>query len=186
MNNQEAQFETSLRAGWWISGILLFFVVLFSGCQSVESNRPANSESAGLTLPQASKTDPASRHKLLVQIETRPCPSQDSAGCFERGDVLLIKPGDWEFSDGEKEGFLIIQMDITEVQAEELVRSLDKEAQVELPQDEGEEETSPSSETLKLRKYAVDLGEIGLRPDEGKGREITDEIYAWDVIKEKE
>lgn len=152
----------------------------------MKSNRPANSESAGLTLPQASKTDPVSRHKLLVQIENRPCPSQDSAGCFERGDILLIKPGDWEFSDGEKEGFLIIQMDITEGQAEDLVRSLEKEAEVEAPQDEGEEETAPPSETLRLRKYAVDLGKIGLRPDEQKGLEITDEVYTWDIIKEKE
>lgn len=176
----------SQPAAWWISGILLFSVFLLSGCQSVNSNHPATSDNKTITLPQAPKTDPVSRHKLLVQIENRPCPSDDSAGCFERGDILLIKPGDWEFSDGEKEGFLILQMDMTEGQAETLVRSLDKEAEIEPPQDEEENETPPSQETLKLRRYAVDLGKVGLRPDEQKGREITDQVYNWNIIKEKE
>jgi len=41
---------------------------------------------------------------------------------------VLIKDGGFEFSDAEKEGFLILHMDLTDKQAEVLVQSLQQKA----------------------------------------------------------
>lgn len=201
------------RLARWVLAILILLILSFSGYR-IWKYYHYDPDSPDLTLAQAGRIGEVTTHKLLVQIENRPCPGSDS-GCYERGDIVLVKPGDWEFSDGEKEGFLILHMDITDKQAEVLVRSIEKkvasapkpvEKQTEsLPAEKApradarptlgemastekseEPEDVPSTmETVKLRKYAVDLEKIRIKADEQKGREVSGQIYKWDIVLEK-
>ena len=131
-----------------------------------------------VTLSEAAKMGEVTTHKLLVQIEVPKGSPEDIKGRHERGDIVLIKNADHEFSIAEKTGFLILKMDITEKQSELLVRSL--EAQT----GEKEEDGAPRTEQLKRRKFTIDLSKIGISPDDQKGRE-EEKIYSWDIVKEK-
>ena len=155
-----------------ISGIALvlllglFFIMRGSG--------PVDPYDDGMTLKKASKIGEKATHKLLVQIE-----ASRGEGRYDRGDVVLTASSTKQFSPAEKSGFLIIKMDLTPKQAEILTRSLDRVSE------ELDPEGMPIRETLKRRKYAVDLEEIGIAADDFKGREVN-EIYKWGVLFEKE
>jgi hypothetical protein len=132
-----------------------------------------------ISLADAAKVGEMATHKLMVQIENKNCPLELQSGCYERGDIVLIKDGQWEFSDAEKSGFLILHMDITDKQTEVLVRSIEKTS------GKKSKEGEPNMETVKMRKYAVDFQKIGIAGDDEKGREMGDKTWKWDVVKEK-
>lgn len=148
------------------------------------------------SLSQAAKMGEMTTHKLMVQIENKNCPPEMASGCYERGDIVLIKEGGWEFSDAEKEGFLILHMDLTDKQAEIMVQALEKKGKTPSvpdgtsPPSKGEEDKPkdmpPMMETLKMRKYTVNFEKIGIGPDDQKGREITDKVFKWNVVSEKD
>ena len=127
----------------------------------------------GMTLKKAAKIGESVTHKLSVQIE-----ESKGEGRYERGDVVLTASSTKQFSRAEREGFLIIKMDLTPTQADVLVRSLNRVS--ELKNSEGE----PGIEVLKRRRYAVDLEQIGIAKNDYRGREI-DQIYKWDILYEK-
>lgn len=134
------------------------------------------------TLQEASKMGELATHKLLVQIENPKGKAEDLAERYERGDIVLIFPSEHQFSLAEKEGFLILQMDLTPAQAEILVKALEEEKTF------WQEITSRGEKTpknLKRRRFAVDLSKIGVGPDDQKGKEIGDKIFEWDIIIEK-
>ena len=143
----------------------LFFIMRDSG--------PVDPYDDGMTLKKAAKIGEKVTHKLLVQIE-----ASRGEGRYDRGDVVLTASSSKQFSPAEKSGFLIIKMDLTPTQAEILTRSLDKVSK------ELDPDGMPIRETLKRRKYAVDLDKIGIADDDFKGRELN-EIYKWDILFEK-
>jgi len=153
-----------------IGGILL----LLLGLYFVIGRGPVDPYDDGMTLKKASKIGEKVTHKLLVQIQ-----DSKGEGRYERGDIVLTASSTKKFSPAEKSGFLIIKMDLTPKQAEILTRSLDKVSK------ELDSEGMPIRETLKRRKYAIDLEEIDIAPDDFKGREV-DEIYKWGVLYEKD
>jgi hypothetical protein len=162
--------------------ILLFLILAaagggFWGWKKYQRQKALNPDD--VTLEEAAKMGEIITHKLMVQIEVPKGKEEDLRGRYQRGDIVLIKPGDFEFSEAEKTGFLILKMDITEKQAEVLVRSLEK--------DTGEDDPDgrPRTETLARRKFSVDLKRIGLADDDQKGREM-DQIFKWDVVRGKE
>lgn len=132
-----------------------------------------------VTLAQAAKMGEVTTQKLMVQIENPKGNLEDLKGRYQRGDIVLIKPGDFEFSAAEKTGFLILHMDITDKQAEVLVRSLQKDTGQDDP------DGRPRLDNLARRKYTVDLSKVGIAQDDQTGREITDKIFQWDVVAEK-
>lgn len=174
----------SSRKARWIFGILIILVLAFGGYK-VWKNFYPDPNSQNLTLSQAGRIGEVTTHKLMVQIENKNCHPQMQNGCYERGDIVLIKDGAWEFSGAEKDGFLILHMDLTEKQAEILVRSLEEKSKVQPPKDKELKDAPETMETLKMRKYAVELSKIGIGPDDQKGRENNDTIYKWDIVKEK-
>ena len=154
-----------------LGAVLVLFLALFF---IMQNRGPIDPYDDGMTLKKASKIGEKVTHKLLVQIQ-----NSKSDGRYERGDIVLTASSTKQFSPAEKSGFLIIKMDLTPKQAEILTRSLDKVSK-ELDQD-----GMPIRETLKRRKYAVNLEEIGIAEDDFKGREL-DEIYKWKVLYEKD
>lgn len=172
------------RRSKWVRRMLVILVVAvlaYVGWRVWYYYHP-NPNDPNLSLTQAAQIGQVTTHKLLVQIENKNCPPSIANGCFERGDIVLIKPADFQFSDAEKEGFLILHMDITDKQAEVLIESLQQKAQ-----NQPKSKTpngQPVMDTLKIRKYAVDLKKIGIADNDQSGREV-DTVYKWDVVKEK-
>jgi hypothetical protein len=173
-------FVVPRRRKWTI--IVIIILVVFGGGYKAWRYYHPKADDQNLSLAQAAKIGTVTTHKLMVQIENRNCPPEIASGCYERGDIVLIKDGGFEFSDAEKEGFLILHMDLTDKQAEVLVQSLQQKAK-EQPK-EKTPNGQPAMDQLKMRKYAVDLGKIGIGNDDQKGREV-DTVYKWDIIKEK-
>lgn len=132
-----------------------------------------------VSLEQAAKMGEMATHKLMIQIENPKGKAEDASGRYERGDIILIMPSDHQFSAAEKEGTLIIKMDLTEKQAEVMVQSLSKET------NQKDERDRPQEETLKRRKFAADLAKIGISEGDEKGREIENKIFGWDIVYEK-
>jgi len=169
-------FTVPRRRKWGLIAIII--LVLAGGGYKTWRYYHPNPNDPNLSLSQAARIGQVTTHKLMVQIENRNCPPAMASGCYERGDIVLIKPGDWQFSAAEKTGFLILHMDLTDKQAEALVRSLDKNTNQKGPNGQ------PQMEQLKMRRYAVDLQKIGIGPDIVSGREV-DTVYNWDMVKEK-
>ena len=131
-----------------------------------------------LTMKQAAKMGDTTTYKLMIQIASR---NKDAKEGFQRGDIVLIMPSSHKFSVAEKTGFLIIKMDLTKKQTELLTQSLDK-----IKKEKDKETGLPQRETLKQRKYSVDLAKIGIAPNVRRGREIEDKTFQWeDVIAKK-
>jgi hypothetical protein len=129
-----------------------------------------------LTLSQAAREGQMTEMKLLVQIETPQGRPEEANSRLERGDVVLAKPADWQFSDAEKSGFLIIKVKLTPTLADLIVQPLNKKFG---------SEASKNSEELKRRKFAVDLKKIGIQPEDEKGREIDDKTFDWNILIQK-
>lgn len=161
----------------FIASIVTIVAIIF-GWRWYQKNARENP-----SLSQAAKMGEMTTHKLMVQIENKNCPPEMASGCYERGDIVLIKEGGWEFSDAEKEGFLILHMDLTDKQAEIMVQALEEKSKVQ--PDKDIKDAPPAMETLKMRKYTVNFEKIGIGPDDQKGREIMDKVFKWNVVKEK-
>lgn len=143
------------------------------------------------TLQEAGKMGELATNKLMVQIENPKGNAEDIKGRYERGDIVLIMPADHQFSPAEKEGFLILQMDITPSQAQILTQSLQEQKMdsTSSPLKAFWQNIINSNEpgkNLKRRKFTVDLAKIGIVPNDQKGREIEDKIFSWDIITEKQ
>jgi len=137
-----------------------------------------NSFSKDPSLKEAAKMGEIATHKLMIQIEAPKGREEDMSGRYERGDIVLIFPADHQFSLAEKEGFLIVQMDLTPTQAEILTRAKAESLG-------GEASKLEAPKTLKRRKFTVDLSKLGIAPEDRTGREIGDKIFSWDVVTEK-
>jgi hypothetical protein len=163
-----------------IIGAIILILILAGGVfYFLKNKRASGPKDEKITLEQAAQIGEKTTHKLLVQIEEPKGRPEDLKGRYERGDIVLIAPGDKEFSEAEVSGFLIIKMDLTEKQAEMLVRSKETET------GEKDESGQPMTEQLKRRKYSVDLGKAGIAPDDFAGREISGRIFKWDIVSEK-
>ena len=133
-----------------------------------------------LTLTQAARMGEFTQQKLLVQI-SRPKGTADNVkGRYERGDIVLVADADKEFSATEKSIFLIIKMDLTPKQKEILTLSMVKDT------GEKDEDNRPVEETLKRRKFYVDLKAVGIADEDEGGKEITDKSFEWSILKQKE
>lgn len=167
----------------WILIILILAAIGYGGYKYYKNSTDPNNPN--LSLSQAAKIGEVTTHKLMVQIEPSKCPPEKSNGCYERGDIIAIQPAERDFSDGEKESFLILKMDLTDKQAEILMHPEDKISKPkDIPEGMDAKNIPPMRETIKLRRYSVDLKKIGIAPDDYKGR-VVDTIYKWDIVKEK-
>lgn len=168
----------------WIFALVIIFLLIGGGYKVWRYYRPDPND-PNLSLAQAAKIGQVTTHLLLVQIENRNCPPAIANGCYERGDIILIKPADFQFSDAEKAGFLILKMDLTDKQAEVLVQSLQQKAKNQPALSAGKTSGGqPLMDQLKIRKYTIDLQKIDIGPDMTAGR-VVNAVYKWDIVKEK-
>jgi len=71
-------------------------------------------------------------------------------------------------------------MDLTPKQKEILTLSMVKDT------GEKDEDNRPVEETLKRRKFYVDLKAVGIADEDEGGKEITDKSFEWSILKQKE
>ena len=162
-----------------IAAIMLIIAGIFWVWKKVHLSKLGNPDQT-MSLGAAAKIGQVSTHKLMIAIENPKCPTDQENTCYQRGDIVLIMAGDHEFSTAEKEGFLIVKMDMTDKQAELMTLSLEKVT------GQDKETGAPKTDTLKRRKFMVQLDKLGIAADDQKGQEITDKTFKWDeVVKEK-
>ena len=150
------------------------FLLWKKSSQPIDNNK--------LTLKQAAKMGEVTTQKLLVQIERPKGSPENLKGRYERGDIVLVASADKQFSEAEKTGFLILKMDLTPKQAEILTLSLTK-GNAQTVQKDKTKQAMP--ESLKRRKFYVDLSAVGIADNDEQGREIGKQIYKWDILREK-
>lgn len=128
---------------------------------------------------QAGKNNPENQPQVFeAMIQTKGQgeykTDEDKKTFFENGDVLVIFPEGHVWSNGEK-GETIIKLKVTKEEADRLMESeMRKSSEVGLRKDgEGE----PQEETVRLRKYKVDLDDIDIDEPE--------KVYGSGVIEEK-
>ncbi|MFA6048105.1 MAG: hypothetical protein WCV59_00130 [Parcubacteria group bacterium] len=159
----------------WILVVLIIAAIGCGGFRWYKNKTDPNNPD--MSLSDAAKIGTVTTHKLMVEIESSKCPPEKASGCYERGDIVVILPGERDFSDSEKAGFLILKMDLTDKQAELLLHPVEKISQ-------GIKNISPMPEQIKIRRYAVDLKKIGIGDDVQAGK-VMDQIYKWDIVQEK-
>ena len=169
---------------FWLVGVIILVVVLGGGIfgyrKYQRSKLVAQMTDSQVSLSKAAAMGKMTTHKLLVQIENVKCPDGQANQCFQRGDIVLIMPGNHQFSIAEKTGFLIVPADLTDKQAEILTQATQKDTGKNNPDDQS------LLDTTARRRYSVDLSKIGISPDDQKGQEITGKIFQWsNVIFEK-
>lgn len=170
----------------WIAGIAILVVLAaIIGGGVIEYKKYKRSQliaqmtGGQVTLSQAAAMGKVTVHKLLVQIENIKCPAGQSSQCYQRGDIVLIMPGNHHFSIAEKTGFLVVPVKLTDKQTELLVQATQKDTGKNGP------DGQPILDTTAMRRYAVNLAKLGISPDDQRGKELTT-TYKWsDIIFEK-
>lgn len=94
--------------------------------------------------------EPAQTYELLIKKSQ----TGTGAGAYHEGDIVAIKPLGHEWSAGEIQNFWIARMELTETQAEELLKPKEKET------GEKDEGGQPVMEMEARRKYYIEPGEL--------------------------
>ncbi len=173
---------------------LLVIGVIFSGAFWVYLHYFSSYFSQENSLAQAGKIGKVSPYKLMIKINGK---KQSSSDNYQRGDIILIQSADHQFSTAEKNGFLIIKVELTSKQAELLTQALVEKAKEEKTKNKENKENKDEKDQekefqkhqekiIQLRKYYVDLKKIGIGSNVQRGREIDDKTFRWeDIIKVK-
>jgi hypothetical protein len=84
-------------------------------------------------------------YELLVKLGDNVLegnPEEDKRGSYKQGDIVVVRPAGYNWSEAERRNFLVVQADLTEEEAREL--------------------SQPGNEHLGRTRYKVNLGKSGL------------------------
>jgi hypothetical protein len=172
-----------------IFSLIIIFTVLIFGFwygrghrdfpQAKQAESPAEQKDIDpqeLSWEQSAEIGETKTLQLLVQIAK----STGDENQSERGNVVLTAPEDKQFSTAEKEGFLIIKVKMTEMQAQLLTIALEEKTA------EKDAEGNPVVEQVKPRKFRVDLASIGIGENETTGRVVADKVFDANIFLENQ
>lgn len=106
--------------------------------------------------------------------------NSNSSSDAKRGDVLLSADESRQWSDTEKEIFLIIKVRLTKKQNELIFLSKKNEDDFDDTYDRKDKKEIKKVENKK--RYVVDLNKIGIADDDYNGRFIEDKVFDWEDI----
>lgn len=133
-----------------------------------------------ISMEEAGKIGEKETYQVVIKINR---PKRGTGGGLERGDVIMTAAEEKQWSQAEKDGFLIIKMNLTPEQAALLIEQ--KIDPHDMEENEKEEKVSPRV-VEQGRRFAVDLGKMAMEDSEEKGKVIFDKIFeAEDVIVAK-
>ena len=133
-----------------------------------------------ISMEEAGKIGKKETYQVVIKINRL---KGGAGGGLERGDVIMTAAEEKQWSQAEKDGFLIIKMNLTPEQAALLIEQ--KTGPHDMEENEKEEKVlSESSDNG--RRFAVDLRKMAIGDSEEKGKVIFDKIFETeDVIVAK-
>lgn len=132
-----------------------------------------------MSFVQAGKNGEKKVYQAMVKIN-----KPQGEGDLERGDVVLAAPENRQWSQAEKDGFLIIKMNLTEAQSMLLVQS---KADYYAEEKEVKSEADQKKKIERQgRRFAVDLEKMGILPNQERGKMISGRIFEGaEIVIEK-
>jgi hypothetical protein len=145
-------------------------------------------------------------YEVAVQVRDQLSsdPAEDARTSLKAGDVVVIQPAGHSWSMTERVSYLILKIKLDNIQKSDLVspeeRELSKkeikarrpEKWDEMPKEdrkrfEEEEKMRPQTETVRPRKYRIDLEKIGFTDPNSllNGQPFADKTFDWDVVEKK-
>lgn len=140
---------------------------------------------------QKEKEKNSSIYEAMVQlVDEKPSDPKAMSSNFERGDVILLVPEGHQWSDTEKISYLIVKLKLTSEEAQNLIEPETKDVEVdEARKKEIPKGVGPEKETVRARKYQIDLGRLGVKDltvnDLANGQPTGDKVFDKKVIKKK-
>ena len=150
------------------------------------------------------KGDPKNIYQVAVLVRDQRSGDKDKSKNLKIGDVLMHKKGEEvKWSRTERISYLIIKMNLTEEQAQEITSPVDreltkdeiakeleafKEGREEISAEESDrfkEELGQRRETVKIRKYHIDMDEFGdFRANDllASPYPFQDKVFDWKIV----
>ncbi|MFH1046420.1 MAG: DUF2341 domain-containing protein [Candidatus Omnitrophota bacterium] len=111
-------------------------------------------------------TKPAGKelYDVVVKIgdNNNPDPAEDAAGCYKHGDVVAIRSTGFDWSENERNSFLILQLYLSPEEANELLKP------EEAPTGKQDPSGKALMKTVRRRAKRINLEKIGLSKNEIK------------------
>lgn len=107
-------------------------------------------------------------------------PAEDAKYALKRGDVIAAQDAGHEWSQTEYISYLLVKMNISGKQANELLQPLEKDT------GEKSEDGRPKTELVRARKFKIDLDKVGFTGAQVvEGQPLKDKVFDESVIVEK-
>lgn len=158
------------------------------------------------------KSEPKEIYQVIVAVRDQQSadPVEDARSNLKVGDVILAKKGENNpWSDTERVSNLILKIELTESQAQELVASVTEklsnaEKKSRLAEiknaPRGEDAPMPTADEMDryendldsqenvvlLRKYRINLDKIGFKLENiNSGQSFDDKVFGWEIVSKK-
>jgi hypothetical protein len=126
---------------------------------------------------------------VMVVDQKASNPEEDARSSMKKGDVIAVFPEGHPWSDTEKTSYLIVKIKTTQENANKLTEPVTKEVKnpqtPQNPEGQNGEGASPQTETVRARKYRLDISIPTVNELMTKGGPYKDKVFGEGVIEEK-
>lgn len=137
------------------------------------------------------KPAPTKTYEALVAVTDQKAsdPAEDLRSSLKAGDVMVVLPEGHQWSDTEKNSYLLIKMKLTEEQAQNLLAPEQKTVKEEVPSGpDGKKETRERQDTIRARAYRLKIESLGFDVQkfwENPVQPYADKIFDWKLAEKK-
>jgi hypothetical protein len=128
---------------------------------------------------------------VMVADQTASSPEEDARASLKRGDVIAIFPEGHPWSDTERTSYLIVKIKTTQENAQKLLEPVTEEVKIGARGSQGKfaspagGEAGQERETVRARKYRLDISVPPVNDLMIKGQPYKDKIFGEEVIEKK-
>lgn len=128
------------------------------------------------------KEDTRSIYEALVQVvdQQASTPEEDKRSSLKHGDVIAILPEGHPWTDTERLSYLIVKIKLTAEDAAKLMEPVTQEVK-----NKDNAEGGPEVETVRPRKYYLDIKVPTVNELMTKGQPYPDKVFGEGVIEER-
>jgi len=130
---------------------------------------------------QSPKEDTSSVYEALVQVVDQKSGNaeEDKRASLKKGDVIAYFPEGHPWTETEKTGYLIVKIKLAAEDAAKLTEAVTVETQ------HAASEGGPQVETIRARKYTLDVDVPTVNDIMEKGQPYKDKVFGKGVIEER-